>query len=69
MKNEEQFMEAIEFIVDSVVQNTGDENKSAIGIYLVSLVLVDKAEHFTPEVLLGLKALVEQLDEKTLTIG
>jgi hypothetical protein len=69
MKNEEQFMETIEFIVDSVVQNTGDENKSAIGIYLASLVLADKAEHFTPEVLLGLKALVEQLDEKTLTIG
>lgn len=65
MKNE-MFIEAMEFIVESVAQSTGNGSKAEIGIYLAGLVVADQNKQLSPSTLEGLKLLIEQADEVAL---
>lgn len=60
--NKEQFMEAMNFIVDAVSQSTTGEKTAEVGLYLACLVIADHKRVLPQQKMDQLKALMERAE-------
>ena len=63
LKQQDIFLQAMEFIIDAVALSTEGESRADIGIYLMSLLVADQKEELKPEKLAAIKQLIEMVDD------
>ncbi|KAA8598009.1 hypothetical protein F0Z19_3509 [Vibrio cyclitrophicus] len=62
LKQQDIFLQAMEFIIDAVALSTEGESRADVGIYLMSLLVADQREELKPEKLAAMKQLIEMAD-------
>ncbi|MBE8557926.1 hypothetical protein [Vibrio sp. OPT24] len=62
LKQQDIFLQAMEFIIDAVALSTEGESRADVGIYLMSLLVADQREELKPEKLATMKQLIEMAD-------
>ncbi|MEZ9527369.1 hypothetical protein AB4148_00185 [Vibrio sp. 10N.286.51.F4] len=62
LKQQDIFLQAMEFIIDAVALSTEGESRADVGIYLMSLLVADQREELKPETLAAMKQLIEMAD-------
>ena len=63
LKQQDIFLQAMEFIIDAVALSTEGESRADVGIYLMSLLVADQREELKPEKLAAMKQLIEMADD------
>ena len=63
LKEQDIFLQAMEFIIDAVALSTEGESRAYVGIYLMSLLVADQKEKLKPEKLDAMKQLIEVEDD------
>ncbi|MCC4783116.1 hypothetical protein LMH77_09400 [Vibrio lentus] len=63
LKQQDIFLQAMEFIIDAVALSTEGESRADVGIYLMSLLVADQREELKSEKLAALKQLIEMADD------
>ncbi|OBT07573.1 hypothetical protein [Vibrio cyclitrophicus] len=62
LKEQDIFLQAMEFIIDAVALSTECESRADVGIYLMSLLVADQREELKSDKLAALKQLIEMAD-------
>lgn len=62
LKQQDIFLQAMEFIIDAVALSTEGESRADVGIYLMGLLVADQREELKPEKLAAMKQLIEMAD-------
>ncbi|MGO2159260.1 MAG: hypothetical protein ACTH4J_02195 [Vibrio toranzoniae] len=62
LKQQDIFLQAMEFIIDAVALSTEGESRADVGIYLMSLLVADQREELETEKLTAMKQLIEMAD-------
>lgn len=63
LKEQDLFLQAMEFIIDAVALSTDGECRAEVGLYLMSLLVAVQTEEISPEKLASMKALIELADD------
>ncbi|MEZ8363740.1 hypothetical protein AB6C96_01170 [Vibrio cyclitrophicus] len=63
LKQQDIFLQAMEFIIDAVALSTEGESRADVGIYLMGLLVADQIEELKPEKLAAMKQLIEMADD------
>ncbi|MBY8277253.1 hypothetical protein KW516_05905 [Vibrio fluvialis] len=63
LKEQDLFLQAMEFIIDAVALSTDGESRAEVGLYLMSLLVAVHTEEISPEKLASMKALIELADD------
>lgn len=62
LKEQDLFLQAMEFIIDAVALSTDGESRAEVGLYLMSLLVAEHKSGLSPEKLNSLKLLIEKAD-------
>ncbi|ELL0595133.1 TPA: hypothetical protein ACGVAU_000624 [Vibrio vulnificus] len=68
LKEQDLFLQAMEFIIDAVALSTDGESRAEVGLYLMSLLVAEQKNGLSAEKLASLRLLIEKADEMESTL-